>query len=177
MENKFDIEDFVNKNFGSFNQEEPDEGHFERFKQKIQQNSKRKISKTTQHTIRISSVAAMLILGLIIFNHTNDFLKTKKTSETVNFEKDESFDETSRYYQAQIDSKTNEIKQLECKQSNNQKKQINEDLNELTNSFNELYRDYKNNPDNANIKNAMITNYQTRVSMLNMIAKKLKTFC
>ncbi len=177
MENKFDIEDFVNKHYQLFNQEEPDEGHFDRFKAKLEQNSKKKNNKIFKISMRITSVAAVLILGFIIFNHTNDFLKSKKVSETISFETNENFNEVSAYYQSQIDSKINEINHLECKKGVNQKEQIKEDLNELTNSFNELNNEYKNNPDNSMIQNAMITNYQTRVSMLDMIADKLKKFC
>lgn len=177
MENKFDIENFIKKNYQMFNQDEPDEGHFERFKAKIEQNSKTKRRNFIQISIKFSSIAAILIIGFIIFNHTDNFLKTQKISESISFETDEDFEEVTGFYQSQIDSKINEINHLECKQSDNQKEQINKDLNELTNSFNELNNEYKNNPENSMIKNAMITNYQTRVSMLNMIANKLKKFC
>jgi len=177
MENKFDIEDFVKNNNQLFNQEEPDKGHFDRFKAKLEQNSKKKNNKILRISMRITSVAAVLVLGFVIFNHTNDFVKSKKISETISFETNENFNEVSDFYQSQIDSKINEINHLECKKSVNQKEQINEDLSELTNSFNELNNEYKNNPDNPMIQNAMITNYQTRVSMLDMIADKLKKYC
>jgi hypothetical protein len=66
---------------------------------------------------------------------------------------------------------------ISCKQGNNQKSIINADLNELNEEYIELQNEFKYNPENSTIKNALISNYRMRIDILDMIIIRLKNYC
>ena len=174
MENKFDLEEFVKNNEVLFNAEEPPEGHFDRFQAKLDRKSGKSRS-LLYRSMKYAAVIILLISGFLIYDQGNIFNKNDVFAENIN--EDNDFSEASSYYDSQINQKFTELNNITCKQGEGQKEIVNNDLNELSKSFEDLENELNNNPNNPMIRNAMINNYQMRIDVLDMVINKLKTYC
>jgi len=174
MESKYELEDFVNENLELFNNEEPPEGHFERFKAKLEQKSVSKDKRIVFKPLRYAAAVALVISAFLIWQYSGVF--TGGNFASVN-EDEEEFTEISNFYNAEINKKYDELNSITCKSGNEQKESVNNDLNELTNSYKDLEEEFIENPENQLIKEAMIENFQTRLNILDMVINTLKTYC
>jgi hypothetical protein len=173
MENRFDLEEFVKNNADSFNNEEPEKGHFERFQAKLGQKSK--VRPLIMQSMKYAAVFVFLITGFFAVRSFNWFEKPKYQAETGN--QDEDFNEVMSFYNMQLEQKQDELNKLTCKNSDNQKTEVNRDLSELKNSFAELKSEFNANPNNQMIKNAIINNYQNQLDIYNLVIKNLQNYC
>lgn len=174
MENKFNLEEFVKNNEELFNSEEPPEGHFERFQAKLDRKSGKSRS-FLYKSMKYAAVILVLISGFLILDQTNIFKNNDVIVE--NFNEDEEFTEVASFYNSQIDQKFEELNNITCKQADGQKEVVNNDMLELNKSFEDLKDELNNNPNNPMIRNAMISNYQMRIDVLDMVIKTLKNYC
>lgn len=175
MEKKYDLEDFINENIELFNAEEPAEGHFERFKAKLEQKSTSKGRSIVFRPLRYAAVIILVISAFFVWRYTDVFTGGNAFAQMNQDE--EEFAEISNFYNAEIEKKYNELNSITCKSGNDQKESVNEDLSELTKSYTELEDEFKENPENQMIKEAMIENYQMRINILDMVINTLKTYC
>jgi hypothetical protein len=177
MKKKIDLENFVKQNQNLFNLEEPNEGHFERFKAKLEEQPVRK-NLFIGRAMRYAAVIVLLISGVLIYTQTGLFNgNSGALAESSEIEINEEFSEISNFYDSQIDIKLEEIDQIQCKQGTDQRSAIGNDLEELNASYAELKNEYTNDPENQMIQNALINNYQMRLSILDMVVDKLKNYC
>jgi flagellar basal body-associated protein FliL len=175
MEKKYDLEDFVSENIDLFNTEEPPEGHFDRFKEKLEQNSASKGKSIVYRSLRYAAVIVLLISAFFVWQYTDIFTGSGSFAQVS--DEEEEFTEIANYYDAQINEKYNELNSITCKAGNEPKTEVNNDLLELTGAYEELENEYKENPDNEIIKDAIIQNYQMRLDILDMVIGTLKNYC
>jgi hypothetical protein len=175
MEKRFDIEEFVKTNIDMFNTDEPAEGHFERFQSKLGQGQERKIRPLIMRSLKYAAILIFVIGGVFTARYFDWFQKTEYQAENTNQEED--FKEVMMYYTMQLDEKQQELDKLTCKNTDNQKNVVNEDLTELKSSYHELTQELKSNPDNQQVKNAIITNFQTQIDVYNLVIKNLQNYC
>jgi hypothetical protein len=173
MEKRLDIEEFVKNNLELFNDEEPSEAHFERFRLKLK--GKSKIKSLINRSLKYAAIFIFLITGFVSVYYFNLFQNKKYQAESINNEED--FGEVISFYDMQLNQKQNELNNLTCKNSDEQKKLVTQDLSELRNSFMELKNELNANPDNPNIKNAIINNFQTQIEVLSIVIKNLQAYC
>jgi len=175
MENKkFEIEKFVKKNYNLFNSEEPKNGHFDRFKSRLDPQVKSR--NMFAESLKYAAVVIFLISAFFIYdnyNSTNDSTFLSDNSSGI----DEDFTEITAFYNSELENKYTDFDAVTCKAGDTQKQMINEDLEELNNAYFELQTEYKMNPENISVKNALINNYRMRIDILDMIIITLKNYC
>ena len=174
MEKKFDLEGFIKNNKALFNTEEPPEGHFDRFQAKLDRKSGKSRS-LLYRSMKYAAVIVLLISGYFAYDKADIFNKNEELAENINEEED--FTEVANYYDSQIDQKFEELNNITCKPGDGQKEIVNNDLNELLESYNELENELISNPENPMVRNAVINNYQMRIEILDIVINKLKNYC
>lgn len=171
MEKKYNLEDFVNENIDLFNTEEPLEGHFDRFKEKLEMQSSSKGKSFVLRSMKYAAAVALVVAAVFIWQNINTSSVYAQSGD------DEEFSEIASYYNSQIEIKYEELNTITCKSGSDQKTEVNNDLSELTESYNELQNEFKDDPNNPMIKDALIKNYQMRLDILNMVINTLKNYC
>ncbi len=172
MKHKIEIEDFINKNSDLFNSEEPKDGHLNRFQSKLQKNNKNIFLKSMKY----AAAVILLVSAFFIYDNYNGFSKNEQISDNTN-NVNEDFSDINKFYSSQLEVKYSELDAVTCKQGNNQKQNINNDLSELNDEYAKLLSEYKLNPENTKIKNALINNYRMRIDILDMVITTLKNYC
>jgi hypothetical protein len=173
MGKRIDIEEFVKNNLELFNNEEPTNGHFERFQSKL--GKKNKIRPLIVRSLKYAAIIVFLMTGIFVVRTFDLFQNHDYQAQNINQEDD--FIEVMMYYNMQLDQKQQELNKLTCKNTDNQKSIVNQDLSELKSSFTELTTELRSNPENQMLKNAIITNFQTQIDIYNLVIKNLQNYC
>ena len=161
----------ITENHDQF-EEEPKDGHFERFREKLnQQNSKRK----KLHFSIFFKAAAIVIIILLSADLLVQYRNTKSTDkETVASKSD--LGEASFYYTSKINNGIRDLEKMagEGIGSKQEIVQIKHELSEMDSLFVNLQKEYKTNPNDERIINAMIEYYQTKLDIVNTIKTDLE---
>lgn len=154
----------------------PRSGHFERFKQKQQQQEVKKSQ--TKMWFVLGRVAAVFILvfgvGWLFFNlgKMQGSNQLAQVEDAVMPFSDE-LSEAEVFFTEQVNLKKAEV--LAYSSSNNEAtKQIMLELEKLELQYIDLKEELEVNRDNAQIINAMIENYRMRLSVLERLLEQLK---
>jgi hypothetical protein len=170
MEN---LEKYIRSNIDSFDEKEPMDGHFDRFRQKLE------IRKPTQRVNLFMVAAAAAVAGIILtgtlgllFNSSslNNFNAKELTLSVLSPE----LKEVENYYQSQINSRYNQINTLSKNSSPDIKTEVSRVINDMDLGYYLLKKDLDSNPKQERIVNAMIQQYQVRIDMLDQILKTLE---
>lgn len=170
------LEDFIDRNRELFDDQEPGFGHEKRFMKKLN-------SKKSQIGLRIwYSVAAGFIMLAMFSFFAKDFIFDKnmiKNNSKIMSLSDISFkyQEVEEFYQAGIDEKIIEFKQLECKVDQEQMVQIDKELKQFDDNYLSLQIELQRNKNDERIINAMITNYQTKIRFLELVIDQIRQNC
>ena len=159
--------------------EEPKNGHFERFEERLRlSDSKRK----KLHFTPFLKVAAVLVIILLSAN-LYVYLRNPKTKpqEVATVKND--LGEASFYYTSRINKGIRDLEAMSKEGIGSKKEivQIKHELSEMDSLFVNLQQEYKANPNDERIINAMIEYYQTKLDIVNTIktdlenVKKLKS--
>lgn len=153
-------------------EEEPKEGHFDRFGERLRlSGSKQK----RWHISPFLKVAAVLIIVLLSANLVIHFRVTKpKDKETLVLKSD--LREASFYYTNSINNGIRDLEQM-AKEGIGSKQeivQIKQELSGMDSLFVNLQQEYKTNPNDERIINAMIEYYQTKLDIVNTIKADLE---
>jgi hypothetical protein len=153
-------------------EEEPKEGHFDRFGERLRlSTSKRK----GWHFSPFLKVAAVLIIVLLSANLVVHLRNQKPdVKETVVIKSD--LGEASFYYTNSINNGIRDLEQMakEGIGSRQEIVQIKHELSEMDSLFVNLQQEYKANPNDERIINAMIEYYQTKLDIVNTIKADLE---
>lgn len=168
-----DLDNIIQENRSSFDAFEPDDGHFDRFEQKLNEfNSKNKQSKFSfGYLLKAAAVAVLMILsGLWVYdNFSNQTIKQGIALSDVSPE----YSEVELYYTQQVNKKYNEIDNLNFIDST-QKSILMDELHEMDKMYEGLKKDLTTNPSDERVINAMIKHYQLKVEVMNQIVLQLE---
>src|ERR1035438_222498 len=109
-----DLEKYVNENLDQFNDTEPDPGHFEKFRQKLELQSGKNLI-PARHGMMLKIAAAILILltvSMFIFDHSLHGLKSMLRSQTASVVFPADVNDAMQYYSQQASRGMNQINQL-----------------------------------------------------------------
>ena len=95
-----ELENFVKENVSSFNTENPDEGHFNRFQEKLDKQSKAFFS--IKNSMKYAAAIALLISSFFIYN--NYYVNSENVIAN-NTQQEEDFKDISKFYNSQIQKK------------------------------------------------------------------------
>lgn len=181
MEKRDTIEKLVLKQLDELNNNEPAEGHFERFASRLQkQKSHRK-----RNLWGIAwKVAAAAVFAFLLVNQTLIWIQSDQrhvltdsaTADLTLASVSPEYEEVEFYYTSAISGGINQWEKLvaEGLVSEAEQQMMNSELAEFEEIFKNLQSDLSDNPNDERVVNAMIKYYQTKLSLITMILEKLE---
>lgn len=148
---------------------EPQKGHEERFLQKLNTGKSygtNRVKRTWVTYLAIAaSVALLITAGLSTFIHNDDTLDTAAPSEVVQAE---------FYFTAQIEQQLEQIKAEATPETQVLVADAIKSLQKLQADYKKLEQDLANGGNPQLLLNAMITNFQTRINLLQDVLENIK---
>ncbi|MBE0673836.1 MAG: hypothetical protein IH591_04160 [Bacteroidales bacterium] len=166
------IEETIRKNRGFFDDAEPSEGHFERFRNKLEARftQKRRIN-IGPYLLRAAAVTLLLTLSsLWTWEH---FIRPESRRMSLS-QVSPQYKEVETFYVTQVNMLEGEILDIGIGGSEEQKVMLDEELKNMDITYKELQKELKANPNDERIINAMIEHYQTKVEVMSYILSQLK---
>ncbi len=154
-------------------EEEPVAGHFQRFETKLDQYHA--LQKPKGNRWPFLKIASVLIIFLLSANLFLYLLPSKSGKVTKGFANKE-MNETARFYNVRIHSGILQLKSMADKGigSNQELVQVEKELAEMDQLYDDLRKEYRENPDDERVVNAMIAYYQTKLDIIEKIKSDLQ---
>jgi len=166
-----DLEKIIHENRSVFDSFEPDDGHFERFEQKLVRYNKKQKSFSYGLLLKAAAVAVLVVIsGLWVYDKLNPAIESRNGLALHQLSPE--YNEVEIYYATLASQKFNEISSLEFADSS-QKNMLLTELKQMDAVYENLKRDLKNNPSDERVINAMIQHYQMKVDIMNQILNQL----
>ena len=135
--------------------------------------------------ILYKSAAAVIIILLSVLMYVryenreaDDTNKTAKTFELENTTPEaEDYEEVELYLKSNMEDKLNEFKNIQCKNSDVDFKEIMNEIEELDKNYLELKTELENGMKDERIINAMIDIYQSKIELLNQVINQVSKNC
>lgn len=174
------IEEIIRKNPEAFNDSEPDDGHVERFRAKLEAAPPGSTEGWFQRYNIVLKIAASLVIfiavGTFIFTESFLDLRNTVTAKIFSTKLPQELVEVVQYYNAITNKKISQIDQLAV--SDDEAKRVKDmaqtELLTLDESKTELEKEYAMNPDNERILNALRLNQRKRAEILDKILNTMK---
>lgn len=184
MKEKDYIEEMILKNLEALNDNEPMEGHFERFEQKLKaQNKVRKF--TWKSALKVAAAVVFVLLAanqinLYFFSDSEDTGKLALNGQDKNnmtlASVSPEYKEVEFYYTSSINSGLEQWNELYKAGliSEDEQTMMNDELKDFENMYKNLQQDLEANPGDERVINAMLEFYQVKLSVITMIVNKLE---
>jgi hypothetical protein len=169
------LDDYIRKNLDRFDSDEPLQGHFDRFSDKLDRTG----SRTRDRSIGfiILRIAAILILASIItFGAIREFKIFTWQSEQLSAAEYPELIEAEKFYTNQLDQYYSKLQSLKFNNDKVQKKQILDELSDMDHQVKTMKRDLIQNPDDERIVHAIINFYQTKLEIMDMIITRTQEY-
>ncbi len=180
MKAKDNIEEMILNNLKELNDNEPMDGHFERFQAKLNtQNKKKKITFNV-----VWKVAAAVVFVLLAVNQANIYLSPDKQTENPAINNADfslasvspEYKEVEFYYTNAINIGLDQWNSLKTDGfiSETEQETMVAELADFEARFKTLQTDLAANPGDERVINAMLEYYQAKLEIINMIVNKLQ---
>lgn len=157
------LEDFIKENKDMFMNNEPPEGHFERFEERLKNMQRRN---KIRFITRISSIAAIGLLlitsSIFIYDRYFDNDSTLISLGDLNPE----MQKVEYYYTSQINELSVGLDSLSADSEENINSMVSRELAEMDSLHRELQVKLTAHPGDERVVNAMIVYYQTKLGMM-----------
>jgi hypothetical protein len=166
MGNHSHLERYIREHRHQFDAGQPPDGHFDRFRAKLDQKPVRRIS--IRHWLQVAaSVAIILASGFVIIRHdrSGSRVAVKEIPATVL--------EADHYYAHQLEAKYERIKDFSFENREEKALLLNE-LEDLDAYHRQLMIDLQANPDDERVINALIRHYQLKLELMDQIIDQLE---
>lgn len=182
MTKKDNIEDLIRQNIDELNDNEPLDGHFARFEEKLNKQHKRKRKITFNVVWKVAAVIVFVLLAgnqaLIYFspNKSGLFMAENKKSDIISLSSlSPEYKEVEFYYTSSINSGIEQWNKLKTQGliSEEEQEMMNEELSDFETLYKNLQQDLQLNPNDDRVINAMLEYYQAKLSVINLIVDKL----
>ncbi|HKI89661.1 MAG TPA: hypothetical protein VKA38_11585 [Draconibacterium sp.] len=175
------IEEMILNNLEGLNDNEPLEGHFNRFEAKLNlQHKKKKFNLNVVWKVAAAVVFVLLAGNQVAIylsqgNQGSMFSAFNKKDVTLSSVSPE-YKEVEFYYTSSINSGLNQWQKLKSEGfiSEEEQNMMIDELNEFQNRYENLQKDLAANPNDERVINAMLEYYQAKLSVINMIVNKLE---
>lgn len=168
------IEEIIRQNKGFFEDEEPGDGHFERFTMKLEMrlHSVSRKKSIVPYLLRAAVVTLLVTLSsLWTWDH---FIRQDKQRMTLS-QVSPQYKEVENYYLHQVNMMESEIINVDLQNNPDQKAELMKEMKSMDSVYVSLQKELKANPDDERIINAMIEHYQTKLEIMSYIVDQLKT--
>jgi hypothetical protein len=167
------LEKYIRSNIDSFDGKEPMEGHFDRFRQKME-NRKPTRKVNLFLVAAAAAVAGIILTGTLGLLFNNSSIKNFNAPELTLSIISPELKEVEDYYQSQIKTRYDQINALYKNSSPDLKSEVNKAISDMDLGYYLLKKDLTQNPKQERVISAMIQQYQVRVDMLDQILKTLE---
>jgi len=165
------LEDLIQSNRDKFNDLEPDEGHFERFQEKLSRHHRQNGRFSWGVFLKAAAVAILVVLsGLWIYENVGD----KESSRQLALEQvSPEVREAHFYYTSLMEEKYERIRQFDFK-NEDQKEMLLQELREMDAIYSNIRDDLRANPNDSRVVSALIRHYQMKLEVMNQILNQLE---
>ncbi len=181
MKAKDNIEEIILKNLEGLNDNEPMDGHFERFQAKLKEQNKKKVISLNM-ILKVAAAVIFVLLAtnqaFIYFSPDNMGLLSSglKSPEVTLASVSPEYEEVEFYYTNAINVGLEQWYQLKNEGLISEEEQLlmDDEMKEFEKLQKSLQSDLAANPQDERVINAMLEYYQTKLSLINMIVAKLE---
>jgi len=168
------IEDIIRNNNDFFEEEEPSEGHLERFNRKLEKRFQVNTIKRSIVPYLLKAAVVTLLITLSSLWTWDHFIRTGSTRMTLG-QVSPQYKEVENYYVHQVNLMEGEIVNVDLKNNPVQKTMLMKEIKSMDSTYVSLQKELKANPTDERIINAMIEHYQTKLEVMTYIVNQLKT--
>ncbi len=153
--------------------EEPLDGHFDRFKEKLEKASARNRKQPLKYYLQI---AAVVLIMLLAGNQIRMYLDQKESPATLSSVSPE-YSEVEFYYTSAISQGLSECKNLSSEGllSGTDQEAITKEMKEFDQTYARLQKELEASPGDKRVINAMLEVYQAKLNIITMIINKLES--
>lgn len=162
------LDDYIRENLERFDTEEPLNGHYDRFNDKLAQ-----LNKKGNHPVWniFLKIAAVVLLGLVItYAAVHEFrILNRNAGNFISASAYPELNEAEQFYTAQLSLYNSKIQDLVFNNDQTEKKRVIEELSEMDQQVRAMKSDLRQNPDDERIVHAIINFYQIKIELMDMI--------
>lgn len=168
-----ELERLILNNRESILDEEPLDGHFERFEARLLKASKPNRLIQFRPLLRIAAITVFVLLAV---NQARIYLTPEKKAEMTLGSISPEYREVEFYYTNAIEVGMNQWNKLskEGYISESEQQMMQSEQQEFDHMYQKLQEDLKANPNDERVINAMLEYYQARMNVINLIINKLQ---
>ncbi|MCF6356224.1 MAG: hypothetical protein L3J54_00335 [Draconibacterium sp.] len=181
MKERDNIEELILNNREGLNENEPMDGHFARFEEKLKsQHKKRRITFNVIWKVAVAVIFVLLATNqaFIYFspNQQNLFFNSRSSNQVTLASVSAEYEEVEFYFSNAINVGLNQWNALNDDGyiSAEEQEMMDNELAEFEERFKALQKDLAANPKDERVVNAMLEYYRTKLSVINMIVNKLE---
>ena len=168
------IDEIISSNKDFFEDQEPSEGHFERFKRKLEMRFHAGSMKRSIVPYLLKAAVVTLLVTLSSLWTWDHFIRPERSRMTLG-DVSPQYREVENYYIHQVNLMENEIGSITLSGDTEQKEMLNAELRSMDSVYVQLQKELKANPNDERIINAMIEHYQTKLDVMTFIVNQLRT--
>ena len=168
------IDEIIRNNRDFFEDQEPSEGHLDRFSRKLEVRfgATTAIRSIVPYLLKAAVVTLLITLSsLWTWDH---FIRPDRSRMTLG-DVSPQYREVENYYIHQVNLMESEIGSITLSGDAEQREMLNAELRSMDSVYVQLQKELKANPDDERIINAMIEHYQTKLDVMTFIVNQLKT--
>ncbi len=161
------LEKHIIDNRQKFDSQEPSSGHLERFEQMLLRKQTRSLFASIPYALKAAVVLLLVALSsILIYEQARIYYQGNR-------EISREFGEAEYYYTSVINDKYQEIEKLDIDDPK-QKEILMSELDEMDRLFHSLQKDFRANPTDERVINAMISHYQLKLEIMSQIIRQLE---
>jgi hypothetical protein len=167
------IDDIIRKNRDQFEDQEPMDGHLERFNWKLEKRLHSYATKRSIVPYLLKAAVVTLLVTLSSLWTWDHFLRSDKDQMALG-DVSPQYKEVENYYVHQVNLVENEVMTSDLGADTEQKEMLQQEMKSMDSVYVQLQKELKANPNDDRIINAMIEHYQTKLDVLTYIVNQLK---
>ena len=164
------FEKFISDQRDKIQDDEPSEGHFERFEMKLLASAPKK--KTNYWIGFASGIAAVVAIGLIAFFSTSKQESKQLTLSDVS----KQYADVEFYYTSTIEHQTKKLEEI-CEKYGKDDKALQllaREIKEYDQTYAQICKELKATPNDERVINALIIYYRTKLEIINKILGEIE---
>ncbi len=168
------IEEIVRSSKNFWDDQEPEEGHFERFSVKLELRRQARTPKKSIVPYLLRAAVVTLLVTLSSLWTWDNFIRPDRSRMSLG-EVSPQYREVENYYIHEVSLMEEEIVNTDVHNSPEQKEMLISELKSMDSVYVSLQKELKANPNDERIISAMIEHYQTKLEVMTYIVNQLKT--
>lgn len=163
------LEQIFKDNAESFEMHNPEDGHLERFLNKLEESHKKRNQAWATPFLKVAAVVVFVIVSGVVGYQIRNMQTNHYSLGAVSPE----YREVELFYTSNINNQLNLIHQLGSFDNTQDQKILTGELSYMDEMYLQLEKELKLNPDDERIIQAMIEHYQVKTNILNRIIEQL----